>query len=143
MTVPSDSQPAPGTQAPISDDDLRRMMGRALRNVAILSVILAAVLTFVMGWRSGLMFLAGAAISFTGIWEWRSLALSIFARLDNQQHVRPMGRTLVMFFLRLGVAVVILYVSLRSLHGSVYALLAGLGLAILALSFEALRLLRG
>lgn len=143
MPPPSGSQPIPTAQAPISDDDLRRMMRRALRHVAILSAVLAVVLTFVMGWRSGLMFLAGAAISFTGIWEWRSLALSIFARLDNQQHVRPMGRTLVMFFLRLGVAVVILYVSLKCLHGSVYALLAGLGLAILALSLEALRLLRG
>ncbi len=143
MTVPSESQPLPNAQAPISDDDFRRLMYRALRNVAILSVVLAAVLTFVMGWRSGLMFVAGAAISFTGIWEWRGLGLAIFARLDNQQHVRPMGRTLVMFFLRLGMAAVILYVSLRCLHGSVYALLAGLGLAILALSLEALRLLRG
>lgn len=141
--MPSDSQPLPDAQPLITDDDFRRVMGRALRHVAILSAVLVAVLTFVMGWRSGLMFLAGAAISFTGIWEWRSLALSIFARLDNQQNVRPMGRTLVMFFLRLGVAVVILYVSLKCLHGSVYALLAGLGLAILALSLEALRLLRG
>lgn len=138
-----DSQPVPGGQAPITDNDFRRMMYRALRHVAILTVVLAAVLTFVLGWRSGLMFLAGAAISFTGIWEWRSLGLSIFARLDNQQHVRPMGRTLMMFFLRLGVAVAILYVSLKCLHGSVYALLAGLGLAILALSLEGLRLLRG
>jgi len=143
LTLSPESQPLPGGEAPISDEDFRRMMNRALRHVAILSVVLAAVLTFAMGWRSGLMFLAGAAISFTGIWEWRGLALAIFARLDNQQHVRPMGRTLVMFFLRLGMAVVILYVSLRSLHGSVYALLAGLGLAILALSLEALRLLRG
>lgn len=141
--MPPESQPLPHAQAPISDDDLRRMMRRALRHVAILSAVAAVVLSFTLGWRSGLMFLAGAAISFTGIWEWRSLALAIFARLDNQQNVRPMGRTLVMFFLRLGLAVVILYVSLRCLHGSAYALLAGLGLAILALSFEALRLLRG
>jgi FtsH-binding integral membrane protein len=143
--MPSDSQPLPnaGTGPAITDDDLRRMMRRALRTVAVLTVVLTAVLTFAMSWRSGLMLLAGGVISFTGIWEWRSLALSIFARLDNQQQVRPMGRTLVMFFLRLGMAVAILYVSLRSLHGSVYALLAGLGLAILALSLEALRLLRG
>lgn len=141
--MPPESQPLPNPDGAITDDDLRRMMRRALRNVAILSVVVTAVLTVAMGWRSGLMFLAGAAISFTGIWEWRSLALAVFARLDNQQHVRPMGRTLVMFFLRLGMAVAILYVSLRCLHGSAYALLAGLGLAILALSLEALRLLRG
>jgi hypothetical protein len=36
----------------------------------------------------------------------------------------------------------ILYVSLRCLNGSVYALVAGIGLAVVALSIEAIRLLR-
>lgn len=138
-----DSQPIPGSAPPITDDDLRGMLRRALRTVAILAVVLFLVFTFTLGWQTGLQLLAGAAISFTGIWEWRSLALAVFARLDNQQAARPMGRTLVMFFLRLGMAIAILYVSLRCLHGSVYALLAGLGLAVIALSVEALRFLRG
>lgn len=140
----AESQPAPNPpQECIGDDDLRRMLKRALRLVAILGVALSAVLTFTMGWRSGLMVVAGAVISWTGIWEWRSLTFAVFSQLDNMQQARPMARTVVMFFLRLGMAAVILYGSLKCLHGSVYALIAGLGLAVVALSVEALRLLRG
>jgi len=47
-----------------------------------------------------------------------------------------------MFFLRLGIAALIIYVSLRCFHGSLYALLTGLGLAVVALTIEALRVLR-
>ncbi|MGB9029889.1 MAG: hypothetical protein WCC27_07195 [Acidobacteriaceae bacterium] len=128
--------------ASMTDDDLREMLRRALRTVVVLGLLLFLVFTFTMGWQTGLLELAGALISYTGIREWRNLALAIFAKLDNQQSARPMGRTLVMFFLRLGVVAAILYVSLRCLHGSVYALVAGIGLAVVALSFEALRLLR-
>ncbi|MGD0365995.1 MAG: hypothetical protein ABSA94_00945 [Acidobacteriaceae bacterium] len=126
----------------MTDDDLREMLRRALRTVVVLGLVLFLVFTFTMGWQTGLLELAGALISYTGIREWRNLALAVFAKLDNQESARPMGRTLVMFFLRLGVVAAILYVSLRCLHGSVYALVAGIGLAVVALSFEALRLLR-
>jgi hypothetical protein len=118
------------------------MLRRALRTVVILGGLLFLVFTFTLGWQSGLLELAGALISWTGIREWRNLALLVFAKLDNQQPARPMARTLVMFFLRLGVVAAILYVSLRCLNGSVYALVAGIGLAIVALSIEAIRLLR-
>ncbi|MGB6158615.1 MAG: hypothetical protein WBH45_10060 [Acidobacteriaceae bacterium] len=128
--------------ASMTDDDLREMLRRALRTVVVLGLLLFLVFTFTLGWQTGLLELAGALISYTGIREWRNLALAIFAKLDNQQSARPMGRTLVMFFLRLGVVAAILYVSLRCLHGSVYALVAGIGLAVVALSFEAHRLLR-
>lgn len=126
----------------MTDDDLREMLRRALQTVLILALVLFLVFTFTLGWQTGLLELAGALISYTGIREWRNLALAIFARLDNQQTARPMGRTLVMFFLRLGMVAAILYVSLKCLHGSVYALVAGIGLAVVALSIEAIRLLR-
>lgn len=126
----------------MTDDDLREMLRRALRTVLILALVLFLIFTFTLGWQTGLLELAGALISYTGIREWRNLALAIFARLDNQQTARPMGRTLVMFFLRLGMVAAILYVSLKCLHGSVYALVAGIGLAVVALSIEAIRLLR-
>jgi hypothetical protein len=132
----------PSLAASMTDAQLTEMLRRALRTVTILALVLFAILTFTLGWQTGLLLLAGAVISWTGIREWRNLALAVFAKLDNQQSARPMGRTLVMFFLRLGMAVAILYVSLRCLHGSVYALVAGLGLAVVALSIEALRLLR-
>lgn len=138
----SENGPAANLADAMTDGDLREMLRRALRTVAILGVLLFLVFTFTLGWRSGLLELAGALISYTGIREWRNLAVAIFAKLDNQQTARPMGRTLVMFFLRLGVVAVVLYVSLRCLHGSIYALVAGIGLAVVALSIEALRLLR-
>lgn len=136
------NEPLAGLAASMTDAQLTGMLRRALRTVAVLGVVLFLILTFTMGWPTGLLLLAGAVISWTGIREWRNLALAVFAKLDNQQSARPMARTLVMFFLRLGMAVAILYVSLRCLHGSVYALVAGLGLAVVALSVEALRLLR-
>jgi hypothetical protein len=95
-----------------------------------------------MGWQSGLLEVAGASISYTGLLEWRTLARIVSSTLTDGQPARPMGRTLVMFFIRLGVVGAILYVSLRCLHGSVYALIAGIGLAVAALTIEAVRLLR-
>jgi hypothetical protein len=126
----------------MTDDDLRRLLGRALRVVAILTPILFLVFTFTLGWQTGLLFLAGAVISWTGIWEWRSLSERIFAHLDQRREPGTTRRTLVLFFLRLGLAIALLYVSLRCLHGTVYALVTGLGLAVVALTFEAVRFLR-
>jgi hypothetical protein len=140
--VSPENGPASNVAGSMSDEDLREMLRRALRTVVILGVLLFVVFTFTLGWRSGLLELTGALISYTGIREWRNLAMAVFAKIDNDQTARPMGRTLVMFFLRLGIVAAILYVSLKCLNGSVYALVAGIGLAVVALSFEALRLLR-
>jgi hypothetical protein len=46
------------------------------------------------------------------------------------------------FFLRLGLTVVLLYVSLKTLDGSVYALAAGLALGVFSLAVEGLRLMK-
>jgi len=56
--------------------------------------------------------------------------------------VRPIVPVLVGFFLRMGIAVVALYVTLKTLDGSVYALAAGLVLGVFALSIEAFRVMR-
>jgi hypothetical protein len=66
----------------------------------------------------------------------------VISRMDAGAEARPVGIVLVGFFLRLGVALVALYVSLRYLDGSVYALVAGLALGMVALTIEALRLVR-
>ena len=55
---------------------------------------------------------------------------------------RPLGMVLAGFFLRLGVTVVLLYVSLKILHGSVFALAAGLGLGVMCLSVQGVRLMK-
>ncbi len=132
----------PSSLPDMTDEDFRRLLGRALRVVAILTPILFLVFTFTLGWQTGLLFLAGAVISWTGIWEWRSLSERIFAHLDQRHEPGTTQRTLVLFFLRLGLAIALLYVSLRCLHGTVYALVTGLGLAVVALTFEAIRFLR-
>jgi hypothetical protein len=46
------------------------------------------------------------------------------------------------FFARLGLTVVVLYVSLKFLRGTVLALATGLGLGLISLSIEAFRLLK-
>jgi len=124
-----------------TDADLKAALGRAFKTTIILGVVLAMVLTFVRGWQTGALLLAGTIISATGLWEWQRLVAFINARLDNQKTTGA-GRVLSTFFLRLLLAGGILYVSLKCLHGSVYALVAGLALGIFALTVEAVRMIR-
>jgi hypothetical protein len=53
-----------------------------------------------------------------------------------------MGLVLTGFFVRLGLSLVVLYVSLKYLNGSVIALAVGLGLGIASLTFEAIKMAR-
>ncbi len=130
-----------------SDQDLRLVLNRALRSVAIAIAIGIPVIWIAWGWRSLLLFLVGGAIAATGILEWRQLMTAVVERLDlgsgnSQGTPRPLGGVLFWFFIRIAAAAGLLYVSLRSLDGKVAALLIGLALALVALSIEALRLLR-
>lgn len=125
-----------------TDADLKAAMRRAMRFTAILAVAGFVVLTIAFGWQTGALFVAGAVVSVTGLYEWQRLIAIINAKLDQQKTPRSSGFVLAMFFLRLGIAVLIIYASLRFLNGSLYALVAGLGLAIVALTVEALRMLR-
>jgi ATP synthase I chain len=125
-----------------TDADLKASMRRAMRFTAIFTVIGALVLGFAAGWQTGALFVAGAIVSLTGLYEWQQLIDFINAKLDNQTPPRATGFILTMFILRLGIAGLIIYASLRCLHGSLYALLGGLGLAVIALTIEAIRLLR-
>jgi hypothetical protein len=131
-----------------SDQDLRAVLNRALRSVVIAIVVGIPIIWIAWGWRSMLLFLVGGAIAATGILEWRQLMGAVLARLDlpgavTAAKARPLGPVLFWFFVRLVVAAGVLYVSLRSLDGKVYALLLGIALAVLALFMEAIRLFRG
>ena len=125
----------------ITDARLKAAMRRAMRTVAGFALVAATGLALAYGWRTGAMLLVGATVSVASLWEWQKLMAAITAKLDNRRGVGSV-RVIVGFFLRLFVAAVVLYVSLRSLHGSVYALLGGLLLAVVALAIEAGRLLR-
>jgi len=131
-----DSEPS------FSEADVHAVLSRTIRLLAVLTVAGMLVVGLKLGWRSSLLLLVGAAISATGLWEWMRLMSAIISRMDGAVTVRPMGMVLTGFFLRLGLTVAVLYVSLRVLHGSVIALAMGLGLGIAALIFEVIRLAR-
>jgi hypothetical protein len=111
-----------------TDEDVRTALVRTLRLLAGLTVLGMALAGWKMGWRSALLLLVGAAISGSGLWEWMRLMSA--------------GMVLTGFFLRLGLAIGVLYVSLKFLNGSVIAIAVGLGLGIVSLTIEAIRLAR-
>ena len=125
-----------------TDADVRATLVRTLRLRAVLTVIGMAVVGWKLGWRSAVLLLVGAAISGSGLWEWMRLMSAVMARMDAGRKASPMGLVLTGFFLRLGLSLVILYVSLKYLNGSVIALAVGLGLGIASLTFEAIKMAR-
>ncbi|WP_263409211.1 ATP synthase subunit I [Terriglobus tenax] len=128
-----------------TDDDFRRLILRAMKLATVLALVGAVAVLFKWGWRSAALLLVGAVISTSGLWEWLRLMVAVMARMDAAGTVakgRSLGLVLAGFFLRLGLTVIALYVSLKFLDGSVYALAAGLGLGVFALAFEGIRLAR-
>jgi hypothetical protein len=88
------------------------------------------------------MLLVGTLISAASILEWQRLVRVINARMDQQKTPASAGVVVLFFVLRLTVFAGVIYVSLKCFHGSVTALLCGLCLAVLAIGWEAIRLLR-
>jgi hypothetical protein len=139
-----------------SESDVRITLQRTLRLLAIVTVIGALLVAWKLGWQSALLLVIGAVISGSGLWEWMRLMSAVMARMDvsaaaaegkpapvaSGPAARPMGLVLTGFFLRLVLTVAVLYVSLKTLHGSVIALAAGLALGIFALTIEAIRMAR-
>jgi uncharacterized membrane protein len=115
---------------------------RALRNTLILGLIAALVVLIASGWRDAAMLATGTLISAASIFEWQRLVRVINAKLDKQETPRSAPAVVVFFVLRLTVFAGVIYVSLRCFQGSVTALLCGLGLAALAIGWEAIRMLR-
>jgi hypothetical protein len=125
-----------------SDADFRTTMLRALRLLAIITAVGALLIGWKLGWPSAGLLVVGAVISGSGLYEWLRLMTAVMARMDGGGEAKPMGMLLVGFFLRLGLTLVLLYVSLKLLNGSVYALAAGLALGVFSLSVEGIRLMK-
>lgn len=125
-----------------TDADLKAALRRAMRTCVAMGVILSGILAFVISWRVGASCLAGMLVSVTGIYEWQQLIELVNARLDKQRPPRSTFWVVTMFFLQLGFAALVIYVSLKRSRGSPYGLIAGLGLAMVALTIEAVRLIR-
>ena len=130
-----------GLLAGLTDADFSCTMMAALRLLAVLTVVAAALFWWKSGWQSATLLLVGAGISAASLWEWLRLMTAVMARMDVGGQAKPMGMLLVGFFLRLGLTLVVLYVSLKYLNGTVFALAAGLGLGVFSLSVEGLRLM--
>jgi hypothetical protein len=126
----------------LTDADFKRTVWSALRLMAIFTVVAVPIVWWKMGWQSALLLVVGALISGSGLFEWLRLMTAVMVRMDGGEKARPMGLVLMGFFLRLGLTVAVLYVSLKLLNGSVYALAAGLALGVFALSIEGLRLIK-
>lgn len=124
-----------------TEDDIRLTLRRSLMLAGGIALVATPILLAWQGWQTWLLFMIGAVISATGIFEWMQMLSAMMSRLEEGREPRPMGRVLAMFFLRLAAAGVLLYAGISSLHGSIYALLAGLAISLLALSVESIRLM--
>ena len=126
----------------LTDADFRRTMLASLRLLTVLAAVATALFWWKSGWQSAMLLVIGALISAASLWEWLRLMTAVMERMDAGGKARPMGMVLAGFFLRLGLTVVVLYVSLKYLNGTVFALAAGLGLGVVSLTIEGLRLMK-
>jgi hypothetical protein len=126
----------------LTDEALQAVLRHAIRNTLILGAIGAVGLWIASGWRNAAMLAVGALISAASIFEWQRLIRFFNAKLDQQKTPRGTAIVVLFFLARLIVYAAAIYGSLRCLQGSPVALLCGLGLAMLVLAWEALRLLR-
>jgi hypothetical protein len=128
--------------AALTDAGLQALLRRAINITLIIGLVAALILWKAAGWRNAAMLATGAAISAASIFEWQRIVRIISARMDNQSLPGGAAVSVVFFLLRLIVFAGVIYGSLKCFQGSVVALLCGLGLAVLATLWEALRLLR-
>jgi hypothetical protein len=126
----------------LTDEALQALLKRAIRNTLILGLVPAVILAIASGWRNAAMLAVGALISAASILEWQRLIKLVNAKLDQKKAPRGAAMVALFFVLRLTVFAVVIYGSLKCFQGSVVALLCGLGLAVVAMAWEALRLLK-
>jgi len=128
--------------ANLTEDALQLLLTRAFRNTLILGLLVSLAITISSGWRNGGLFLTGALISAASILEWQRLIRLINARMRLKKTSRSSILVFGFFLVRLLIFAVAIYGSLKCFQGSVIALICGLGLAVVTLTWEALRLLR-
>jgi hypothetical protein len=124
----------------LTDQGLEALLRRALGITLGVGLLASVLVGMASGWRNGAMLATGTILSAASILEWRRLV-----RLLEEGKERKRGGAVlagVSFLFRLLLFAGIIYGSLKFLRGSVGALLAGLGLAVVAMVWEAVRLLR-
>lgn len=127
----------------LTDEGLQVLLKKAIFNTFILGGLVSLVLAIARGWGTGALFAAGALVSAASIFEWRRLVRIINARMRNQTAPRGIALSIVFILFRLVIFGAVIYVSLKCFRGSPIALVCGLSLAVVTLTWEALKLLRG
>ena len=125
----------------LSDHAAQELLRKALRNTLMVGVLGSAAVWVGGGWRNAAMLLTGTLISAASILEWQRLAKVISAALDQERIPRSAPGVVVFFVLRLTLYAGAIYGSLKCFQGSIIALLCGLGLAALAILWQAVGLL--
>jgi hypothetical protein len=126
----------------LTDADVHETVVASIRLLLVLSLVAAGLFWWKWNLASAVLLIVGSAISLTSLWEWLRLMTAMNQRMDSGKSPRPMGVIVMGFAMRLGLTVGVLYVSLKHLHGTIFALATGLGLGLISLSIEAFRLLR-
>jgi uncharacterized membrane protein len=126
----------------LTSEALDATLQKALRNTLILGVVASLALWIGSNWRNAAMLATGAAISAASVMEWRHLIRVVNARMDKQKTPASASVVILFFILRLALFAGVIYVSLKCFQGSVVALLCGLGLAVMTVGWEVIRLLR-
>jgi uncharacterized membrane protein YidH (DUF202 family) len=128
--------------ADLTQEDLDVMLKRALRNTLILGLISSLAVLIGTEWRNAVMLLTGALISASSILAWQRMVRVINARLDQQKTATRAYAVVLFFLFKLILFAGVIYGSLKYIQGSVWALLYGLGLAVLTIGWEGVALLR-
>ncbi len=128
--------------ADLTDAALQAILRRTIFIILILGAVGGLVLWISSGWRNAAMLAVGTLISAASIFEWQRLIRLFTAKMDSGKTPRGTALVVLFFLARLLVYAAMIYGSLKCFKGSPVALLCGLGLAVLVLALQALRLLR-
>lgn len=128
--------------AGLTDAALEAMLKRAMGLTLLLGLVAAIIVWIASDWRNAAMLAVGAAISSASVLEWQRLIRLFNAKLDQQKTPKGAATVVMFFLLRLLIFAGVIYGSLKCFQGSAVALLCGLSLAVVAMMWEALRLLR-
>lgn len=142
---PGSGTPQPPTHpfAPLSDDAARATLAAAIRWALLITLLGALAIWISTNWHNAAMFAVGGTISAASLYEWLRLMRLLMDHQDQNKSGSGAGLVVAFFFLRLLFFAAAIYGSLKWIEGSVFALLAGLALAVVLLAWQALRLLRG
>ena len=130
------------TSTGLTDEDVRSTMLASIRLLLCMSAAAAGLFWWLSGWQSAVLLVVGSLISSTSLWEWLRLMTAMNGLMDAGQTPRPMGTIMFGFLGRLILTIAVLYASLKYLHGTFWALGAGLGLGLVSLLIQASRLIR-